>query len=138
MRGLTASKEKEQDVADIDNIYLKLEKLLSGQQQTLARITEQDETIRVLIAAVSGYREALATNTEVINRLAEAISEEPEGGELSATLAAMAATLQRIQQDGARMVVEVGRLPNAVAQAAQDAVLMAMGDAITPPPGDHA
>jgi hypothetical protein len=125
-------------VADLDNIYLKLEKLLASQQQTLARIGEQDETIRVLIAAVSGYREALATNTETINRLAEAISEEDGGGgDLIAALASMATSLKKIQQDGARMVVEVGRLPNAVAQAAQDAVLMAMGEAITPPPGGH-
>jgi len=46
--------------------------------------------------------------------------------------------LKQIQQDGARMVVLVGRLPATVAQAAQDAVSMALGVGIDIPPGERA
>jgi ParB-like chromosome segregation protein Spo0J len=123
-------------VADLDNIYLKLEKLLAGQQQTLVRITKQDEMIRVLAAGISVQRETIGTLTETINRLSAAMSKEGDG-DLVKDIASMAASLKQIQQDGARMVVLVGRMPNAVAQAAQDAVLMAMGEALTPPPGDR-
>jgi hypothetical protein len=45
--------------------------------------------------------------------------------------------LKQIKEDGARMVVLVGRLPNAVAQAAQDGVLIAMGGGVDIPPGDQ-
>ena len=122
-------------MADTD-IHLKLDRILAGQGQLLARIGEQDETIRVLAAAVSVIKEAVNTQTETINRLSEAMSQEG-GGDLVKEIASISVSLKQIQQDGARMVVLVGRMPNAVAQAAQDAVLMAMGEAVTPPPGNH-
>jgi hypothetical protein len=122
-------------VADPD-IHLKLDRILAGQGQLLARIGEQDETIRVLAAAVSVIKEAVNTQTETISRLAEAMSQEG-GGDLVKEIASISVSLKQIQQDGARMVVLVGRLPNAVAQAAQDAVLMAMGEGVDIPPGDR-
>jgi uncharacterized coiled-coil protein SlyX len=124
-------------MADPD-IHLKLDRILAGQQHLLTRIDEQSETIATLAAAVSVQQESLDTNTETITRLAEAMSRETGGGrDLAEAIASIAANLQLIQQDGARLVVLVGRLPNAVAQAAQDAVLMAMGEGVDIPPGDR-
>jgi uncharacterized coiled-coil protein SlyX len=124
-------------MADPD-IHLKLDRILAGQQQLLTRIAEQNETIGTLAAAISVQQESLDTNTETISRLAEAMSQETSGGrDLAEAIASIAADLKLIQQDGARMVVLVGRLPNAVAQAAQDAVLMAMGEAVDIPPGER-
>jgi hypothetical protein len=119
------------------DIHLKLDRVLAGQGQVLARLDEQDETIRVLIAAISVQREAVNTQTEVINRLSDAMSKEQGGDELVASLSSISVSLKKIQQDGARMVVLVGRLPATVAQAAQDAVTMALGDGIDIPPGDQ-
>jgi phosphoserine phosphatase len=129
-------KRQESDVADSD-IHLKLDRILFGQDQLLARIREQDETIAVLAAGLSVLREAVMTQTETITRLAEAMSKEEGSGDLVKEIASIAVSLKQIQQDGARMVVLVGRLPTAVAQAAQDAVLMAMGDGVDIPPGDR-
>jgi hypothetical protein len=119
------------------DIHLKLDRVLAGQGQVLARLDEQDETIRVLIAAISVQREAVNTQTEVINRLSDAMSKEQGGDELVASLSSISVSLKKIQQDGARMVVLIGRLPATVAQAAQDAVTMALGDGIDIPPGDQ-
>lgn len=119
------------------DIHLKLDRVIAGQGQTNARLDELDETIRVLIAAISVQRESVATQTEVINRLSEAMSKETGSGDLVAELASIAVNLKNIQQDGARMVVLVGRLPATVAQAAQDAVTMALGDGIDIPSGER-
>jgi hypothetical protein len=119
------------------DIHLKLDRVLAGQGQVLARLDEQDETIRVLIAAISVQREAVNTQTEVINRLSDAMSKEQGGDELVASLSSISVSLKKIQQDGARIVVLIGRLPATVAQAAQDAVTMALGDGIDIPPGDQ-
>jgi hypothetical protein len=123
-------------LADTD-IHLKLDRILAGQGQILARITEQDETIAVWTAALSVLNGAIDTQTETIARLDQAMSKEEGAGDLVKEIAGIAVSLKQIQQDGARMVVLVGRLPNAVAQAAQDAVLMAMGDGVDIPPGDR-
>ncbi len=119
------------------DIHLKLDRVLAGQGQTNARLNELDETIRVLASAVSLQRDAVNTLTEVINRLAEAMSKESGSGDLVASLASIETSLKKMQQDGARMVVLVGRLPATVAQAAQDAVTMALGDGVEIPPGDR-
>jgi len=121
-------------VADPD-IHLKLDRILAGQERLMARIGEQNEIIAVWTAAVSVLNDAVNTQTETLNRLAEAMSKEEGGGDLVKEIAAIAVSLKQIQQDGARMVVLVGRMPNAVAQAAQDAVLMAMGDGADIHPG---
>lgn len=119
-------------MADPD-IHLKLDRILAGQAQLLDRIAEQDETITILSTALAGVKASLDTQTEVINQLARAMSKEEGGGDLIQEIAAIAQSLKTIQQDGARMVVLVGRLPNAVAQAAQDAVLMALGEGVDIP-----
>ncbi|HME26516.1 MAG TPA: hypothetical protein VKI44_35185 [Acetobacteraceae bacterium] len=121
-------------MADPD-IHLKLDRILAGQERLMARIGEQNEIIAVWTAAVSVLNDAVNTQTETLNRLAEAMSKEEGGGDLVKEIAAIAVSLKQIQQDGARMVVLVGRMPNAVAQAAQDAVLMAMGDGADIHPG---
>jgi phosphoserine phosphatase len=117
------------------DIHLKLDRILAGQTQLLARMDESDETVRVLSAAISLQLEAVNTQTEVINRLSDAMSRE-EGGDLAQEIAAIAVALKQIQQDGARLVVLVGRMPTAVAKAAQDAVLMAMGEGVNIAPKD--
>jgi hypothetical protein len=119
------------------DIHLKLDRILAGQSEIFARMGEHDETIRVLISAMSVMREAVSTQTETINRLSEAMSREGDAGEIATALASVADNLKKIQQDGARMVVLVGHLPDAVAQAAQDAVAMALGDGVDNPPGER-
>jgi hypothetical protein len=116
------------------DIHLKLDRMLAGQTKLLACLKEQKEIADILIAGVVTQTETIATQTEVINRLAEAMSKEAGGGDIQALIASIAVSLKQLKEDGARMVVLVGRLPNAVAQAAQDAVLMAMGDGVDIPP----
>jgi chromosome segregation ATPase len=119
------------------DIHLKLDRILAGQSQISARMDEHAETIRVLISTMSIMHEAVSTQTETIDQLSEAMSREEEAGELATALASMADNLKKIQQDSARTVVLISRLPDAVAQAAQDAVAMALGDGVDIPPGEH-
>lgn len=112
------------------DIHLKLDRILSGQQQIVAKIQEQDATIAVLAAQISIQRETIATFNEVINRLAEAISQEDNGSGVTDALTSIAVSLKQMKEDGARMVLLIGRLPDTVAQAAQDAVTMALGNGI--------
>ena len=119
------------------DIHLKLDRILAAQGQILARITERDETITAWTAACSVLNEAIRTQTETIDVLSEAVSKEEGGGDLVKEIAAIAMALKQIQQDGARMVVLLGRLPTAVAKAAGDAVTLAMGGGVDIPPGDR-
>jgi hypothetical protein len=80
------------------------------------------------------FNESIGTQTEVINRLAEALSEEAGGSDLHEAIKSIAVSLKQIKEDGANMHVMLGRLAPAVAQAAQDAVFMAMGDGVDIPP----
>ena len=121
-------------MADPD-IHLKLDRILAGQKHILARIAEHQETIGVLIAAMTTLKETTGTQTETINVLSEAMSREEGGGDLVKEIAAIAVSLKQIQQDGARTVVLLGRMPNAVAKAAGDAVTLAMGGGVDIPPG---
>jgi chromosome segregation ATPase len=115
-------------------LHLKLDRILARQDQVLSRMTEQDETTAILTAAMTTLNDSIGTQTEVINRLAEALSEESGSSDLHAALTSIATSLKQIKEDGARMHVMLGRLAPAVAQAAQDAVFMAMGDGADIPP----
>jgi chromosome segregation ATPase len=115
-------------------LHLKLDRILARQDQVLSRMTEQDETIAILTAAITTLNDSIGTQTEVINRLAEALSEESGSSDLHAALKSIASSLKQIKEDGARMHVMLGRLAPSVAQAAQDAVFMAMGDGADIPP----
>jgi hypothetical protein len=123
-------------VAEAD-IHLKLDRLVAGQDRILARLEEQEETIAVLIAGMVTLTETIATQTETINRLFEAMSQEADSGDVRSLIESIAVSLKQIKEDGARMVVLVGRLPNAVAQAAQDGVFIAMGGGVDIPPDDQ-
>jgi hypothetical protein len=124
------------EVAEAD-IHLKLDRLVAGQDRILARLEEQEETIAVLIAGMVTLTETIATQTETINRLSEAMSQDADSGDVLSLIESIAVSLKQIKEDGARMVVLVGRLPNAVAQAAQDGVLIAMGGGADIPPDDQ-
>jgi hypothetical protein len=124
------------EVAEAD-IHLKLDRLVAGQDRILARLEEQEETIAVLIAGMVTLTETIATQTETINRLSEAMSQDADSGDVQSLIESIAVSLKQIKEDGARMVVLVGRLPNAVAQAAQDGVLIAMGGGADIPPDDQ-
>jgi hypothetical protein len=115
-------------------LHLKLDRILAGQEQILNRITEQDETTAILTATMATLNDAIGTQTEVIDRLAEALSEEQDSSDLHAAIKSIAASLKQIKEDGANMHVMLGRLAPSVAQAAQDAVFMAMGDGVDIPP----
>jgi hypothetical protein len=119
------------------DLHLKLDRLVAGQNRVLARLEEQEGTTSVLIAGMVTLTETIATQTETINRLSEAMSQEADSGDVRSLIESIAVSLKQIREDGARMVVLVGRLPNAVAQAAQDGVLIAMGGGIDIPPGDQ-
>ena len=114
-------------------LHLKLDRIITGQAQILARITEQDETTAILTAAMATLNDSIGTQTEVINRLAEALSEESGSSDLHEALKSIATSLKQIKEDGASMHVMLGRLAPSVAQAAQDAVFMAMGDGVDIP-----
>ena len=115
-------------------LHLKLDRILAGQDQILNRMTEQDETTAILTAAMTTLNDSIGTQTEVINRLAEALSEEAGSSDLHEALKSIAISLKQIKEDGASMHVMLGRLAPSVAQAAQDAVFMAMGDGVDIPP----
>jgi hypothetical protein len=114
-------------------LHLKLDRILAGQDQILNRIIEQDETTAILTAAMATLNDSIGTQTEVINRLAEALSEESGSSDLHEALKSIATSLKQIKEDGANMHVMLGSLAPAVAQAAQDAVFMAMGDGVDIP-----
>lgn len=115
-------------------LHLKLDRILAGQDQILNQMTEQDETTAILTAAITTLNDSIGTQTEVINRLAEALSEEAGSSDLHEALKSIATSLKQIKEDGASMHVMLGRLAPSVAQAAQDAVFMAMGDGVDIPP----
>jgi phosphoserine phosphatase len=64
------------EVAEAD-IHLKLDRILAGQDRVLARLEEQGETTAVLIAGMMTLTETIATQTETINRLSEAVARKP-------------------------------------------------------------
>src|SRR5271165_2048483 len=100
---------------DLDTIHLKLDRILAGQEQQRVRIEDLAEISRIQTAAMQVLNERIDIQGETIVRLAEAMSREEEeggGGDLVAAIASMAASLKQIQQDGARMVVLIGRMPN--------------------------
>jgi DNA-binding transcriptional regulator GbsR (MarR family) len=115
-------------------LHLKLDRILAYQEQILDRITEQDETTAILTAAITTVNDSIGTQTELINRLAEALSEESGSSDLHEAIESIATSLKQIKEDGANMHVMLGRLAPSVAQAAQDAVFMAMGDGVEIPP----
>jgi DNA-binding transcriptional regulator GbsR (MarR family) len=115
-------------------LHLKLDRILAGQDQILSRITEQAETTAILTAAMATLNDSIGTQTEVINRLAEALSEESGSSDLHEAIKSIATSLKQIKEDGANMHVMLRRLAPSVAQAAQDAVFMAMGDGVDIPP----
>jgi hypothetical protein len=115
-------------------LHLKLDRILAGQDQILNRIIEQDETTAILTAAMATLNDSIGTQTEVINRLAEALSEESGSSDLHEAIKSIATSLEQIREDGAIMHVMLGRLAPSVARAAQDAVFMAMGDGVDIPP----
>ena len=115
-------------------LHLKLDRILAGQDQILSRMTEQDETTAILTAAMANLNDSIGTQTEVINRLAEALSEEQDSSDLHEAIKSIATSLKQIKEDGANLHVMLGRLAPSVAQAAQDAVFMAMGDGVDIPP----
>jgi DNA-binding transcriptional regulator GbsR (MarR family) len=119
-------------------LHLKLDRILAGQDQILNRMTEQDETTAILTAAMATLNDSIGTQTEVINRLAEALSEEQDSSDLHEAIKSIATSLKQIKEDGANMHVMLGRLAPSVAQAAQDAVFMAMGDGVDIPPEEPA
>jgi uncharacterized coiled-coil protein SlyX len=114
--------------------HLKLDRILANQDKILSRVAEQEETIAVLIATLTTMNESIGTQTEVINRLSEAMSAEPGSGDLHELIKSISVSLKQIKEDGSRVHVALGRIAPAVAQAAQDAVFMAMGDGVAAPP----
>jgi septal ring factor EnvC (AmiA/AmiB activator) len=115
-------------------LHLKLDRILAGQEQIQRQIAEQNETIGVLTATMTTFNESIGTQTEIIDRLAEALSGESGSSDLHEAITSIATSLKQIKEDGASMHVLLGRLAPSVAQAAQDAVFMAMGDGVDIPP----
>jgi prefoldin subunit 5 len=115
-------------------LHLKLDRILAGQEQIQRQIAEQNGTIGVLTATMTTFNESIGTQTEIIDRLAEALSGESGSSDLHEAITSIATSLKQIKEDGASMHVLLGRLAPSVAQAAQDAVFMAMGDGVDIPP----
>jgi chromosome segregation ATPase len=119
-------------------LHLKLDRILAGQDQILNRMTEQDETTAILTAAMATLNDSIGTQTEVINRLAEALSEEQDSSDLHEAIKSIATSLKQIKEDGANMHVMLGRLAPSVAQAAQDVGVHGHGRRCRYPPEEPA
>lgn len=116
-------------------MHLKLDRLLAGQDSILARQADQDAAVGALSAGLTLLQEAIDTQTETLERLAQAVSAEEGPGEMRDLIISLAMSLRQIEASNEHLVTLLTDLPETVARAARDTVRMAMGDGtdIAPP-----
>lgn len=119
-------------------IYLKLDRILAGQESILERQTDQDASIEALTAGLSNLVDALDTQRELLARLAKAMSAEQGEDEVRDAILAISQSLKQIQEDSGQMVTMLSGLGPALSEAAHDAVRIAMGDGVDIPVGGAA
>ena len=105
--------------------HVKLDRLLANGATILANQAAAQEADKALIAALSEQSDTLATLTELVTQLADAMSKEPDS-KMHETLAEIAALLGVIANSSERTAVLVADMPRVVADAAVDAIQVGM------------
>ncbi len=115
-------------------MHLKLDRLLAGQDSILARQSDQDAAVGALVAGLTLLQEAIDTQTETLDRLAQAMSAEEAPGEMRDLIISLSMSLRQIEGSTERMVTLLDDLPETLARATRDTVRMAMGNGVDIPP----
>jgi ABC-type transporter Mla subunit MlaD len=115
-------------------MHLKLDRLLAGQESILARQTDHDAAVGALTAGLTLLQEAIDTQTETLDRLAQAMSAEEAPGEMRDLIISLSMSLRQIEGSTERMVTLLDDLPETLARATRDTVRMAMGNGVDIPP----
>ena len=114
-------------------MHLKLDRLLAGQDSILARQAEQDAAVGALTAGLTLLREAIETQIETLDRLAQAMSAEDGSGEMRDLIVSLAMSLRQVEASTERMVSTLDDLPELLVRATRDTVRIAMGGAVDVP-----
>ena len=115
-------------------MHLKLDRLLAGQDSILAKQAEYDAAVGALTAGLTLLQEAIETQTETLDRLAQAMSAEDGSGEMRDLIVSLAMSLRQIETSTERMVSTLDDLPELLVRATRDTVRMAMGGGVDVPP----
>ena len=115
------------------DLHLKLDRILVGQAEQRQATASLELSIVALTEGLGALAEDLATQRELLARLAAAASAEQDGGEMRELIARIEASLAQIAADGGRMVTVLNGLPRAVSDAAMDGVRLAMGEGLDVP-----
>ena len=116
------------------DLHLKLDRILAGQAEQRQATASLELSIVALTTGLGTLSDDLATQRELLARLAEAASSEQDGGEMRDLIVRIEASLAQIKADGGRMVTVLNGLPRAVSDAAIDGIRLAMGEGVDVPP----
>ncbi len=104
------------------SIHLKLDQMLAAQSAQAQATAQIEHAITALTRGLSALSDDLATQREVLAKLAEAMSAEQDGGEMRDLIRRIEASLTQIAGDGRRTLAALTGLPQAVADAVADGV----------------
>ncbi len=107
------------------SIHLKLDRILTAQDAQAQATAQLEHAIIALTRGLSALSDDLATQREVLAKLAEAMSAEQDGGEMRDLIRRIEASLTQIAGDGRRTLAALTALPQAVADAIADGVRIA-------------
>lgn len=112
------------------DLHLKLDRILARQDEQIDKTADLETSITALVGGLSVLSDGLNTQTELLERVIEAISAETPDSDLRDLLASIQASLKQIAEDGTRMVTVINTLPRAMSDAAIDGVRLALGEAV--------
>ena len=122
---------------ELSLLHLKLDRVLAGQTQILSGQGDINATIETLVAAMANLSDTMNVQRELLVRLAEATSDEGNANEMRDLIISITQSLQKIQEDGARMVSMLAEMPKAISKSTHESVVMAMGGAVDPKGSDE-
>lgn len=115
-------------------LHLKLDRLLGNVDAVQVGVTENDASIRALTAGLDHLQNGIGTLTEMVAKLAEAMSKEADGMEMRSLIEKIEASLIQLREDSTRTVTMLTRLPPTLQRAAEEGIRLAMGEAVDIPP----
>lgn len=118
------------------DLHLKLDRILAGQAAHQQALSDNETSIKTLIAGMHALSDDQATMRELLAQLAEAISQEQDNTELRDLIQKIEAHMARSVENGEHMLETLESLPRAMSEAAVDGVRLALGDAIDIPKND--
>jgi len=124
-----AKEALERIMAEAD-LHLKLDRILARQDEQIDKTADLEASITALVGGLSALSDGLNVQTELLERVIEAISAETPDSGLRDVLASIQASLKQIAEDGTRMVTVINTLPRAMSDAAIDGVRLALGEAV--------